>query len=295
VKTLSPFALKALSSVEVSGQTARVTAQLDRKLYLEVNDALEALGGKWSKKLKAHVFDGRTQEDIADSLEDVLACGGFVDKKQELGAFFTPAALADKLVKLADVQVDHTVLEPSAGRGAIVDALVRVTNARYLECVAIELDPANYKALLDSGSDYIFKGDFLLLSTAPAVCSKRGVCTWNLPPETPASFDRIVMNPPFRRGADIEHVLHAWKFLKPGGRLVSVMSEHVHFGSDKRSAEFRAFAAKYSVKLPYDSTLQPLLTRERAWFYSLPAGSFASSGTQVNTVVLVLEKPEAEL
>jgi hypothetical protein len=37
-------------------------------------------------------------------------------------------------------------------------------------------------------------------------------------------FDRVVMNPPFDHGADIKHVEHARKFLKPGGRLVAVVA-----------------------------------------------------------------------
>jgi 16S rRNA G1207 methylase RsmC len=35
------------------------------------------------------------------------------------------------------------------------------------------------------------------------------------------------MNPPFARQADIHHVNHALKFLKPDGLLVSVMSAGV--------------------------------------------------------------------
>ena len=31
-----------------------------------------------------------------------------------------------------------------------------------------------------------------------------------------AQFDAVVMNPPFEKQADIDHVLHAYKMLKPG-------------------------------------------------------------------------------
>ena len=37
-----------------------------------------------------------------------------------------------------------------------------------------------------------------------------------------ALFDRVVMNPPFGAGADIQHITHALKMLKPGGRLVAL-------------------------------------------------------------------------
>ncbi len=36
-------------------------------------------------------------------------------------------------------------------------------------------------------------------------------------PDTLGTFDRILMNPPFERGADAEHVRHAFRFLTPGG------------------------------------------------------------------------------
>jgi len=38
-------------------------------------------------------------------------------------------------------------------------------------------------------------------------------------------FDRIAVIPPLTYEQDIEHVLHAFQMLKPGGRLVAVMSE----------------------------------------------------------------------
>ena len=35
-------------------------------------------------------------------------------------------------------------------------------------------------------------------------------------------FDAVLINPPFAQGADIEHITHALKMLKPGGRLVAL-------------------------------------------------------------------------
>src|SRR3546814_11539820 len=39
-----------------------------------------------------------------------------------------------------------------------------------------------------------------------------------LTPDLIGSFDRIIMNPPFYRGRDIDHVNHAIEFLAPGDR-----------------------------------------------------------------------------
>src|SRR4030042_4964611 len=86
-------------------------------------------------------------------------------------------------------------------------------------------------------------------------------------------YDRVVMNPPFEMQQDIDHVMHAWKFLKPGGRLVSIMSSGVLFRENKKTSEFRNHIDEFG-------------NMER-----LPEGSFKESGTMVNTCIVVLDKP----
>lgn len=81
------------------------------------------------------------------------------------------------------------------------------------------------------------------------------------------TFDRVVMNPPFENASDVAHVLHARRLLKPGGRLVSVVAN----GPRQRAK------------------LEPIAS---AWV-DLPAGSFAESGTGVNTAIVVIDGPDA--
>jgi hypothetical protein len=61
---------------------------------------------------------------------------------------------------------------------------------------------------------------------------------------TGSNFDRVIMNPPFEKEQDIDHVRHAFDLLKPGGRLVTIMSEHGFFASDKKAQEFRDWLHK---------------------------------------------------
>ncbi|WP_424627569.1 hypothetical protein [Bradyrhizobium sp. SYSU BS000235] len=82
-------------------------------------------------------------------------------------------------------------------------------------------------------------------------------------------FDRAVMNPPFPRQADIDHVMHAIGFLKPGGRIVAIMSAAITFRGDTKTTRFR-----------------DLIEERRGFIKPLPTGSFKSSGTMVNTVVV---------
>ncbi len=75
--------------------------------------------------------------------------------------------------------------------------------------------------------------------------------------------------------ADIDHVLHAYKFLKPGGRLVSIMASGVIFRENRKTVEFRK------------------LLNACGTFEHNPVGSFKESGTMVNTVIIVMDKPLA--
>jgi 16S rRNA G1207 methylase RsmC len=89
-------------------------------------------------------------------------------------------------------------------------------------------------------------------------------------------YDRICMNPPFApRQADIRHVSHAMGFLKPGGRLVAIMSAGTMFRQNSLAVAFRA-------------TLGAL----NASFTDLPPGSFKESGTMVNACIVTVELPK---
>lgn len=78
-------------------------------------------------------------------------------------------------------------------------------------------------------------------------------------------FDRVVMNPPFYGKHYAKHVEHAFKFLKPGGTLTAILPATAR----------------------YDHGLL-----DGRWS-DLPVGSFSESGTNINTTVLTMRKPEA--
>lgn len=174
--------------------------------------------------------------------------------------FPTPAHLAARMVELADITHGARVLEPSAGTGRLIQALR--DNGPGYTITAVELDFRMVDHLRVSMSvDDTRQGDFLALTPADLGCP----------------FDRILMNPPFALGADVEHVTHAVQFLKPGGRLVAIMSAGVLFRSDRKTGHFRQ-----------------LVERMGGIMEELPADTFATSGTGVNTVLVVLDAPQAD-
>lgn len=54
-----------------------------------------------------------------------------------------------------------------------------------------------------------------------------------------AKYDRILMNPPFERLQDVDHVKKAYDHLKEGGRVIAIMGESAFFNSTKKAVEFR--------------------------------------------------------
>jgi len=89
-------------------------------------------------------------------------------------------------------------------------------------------------------------------------------------------YDRVIMNPPFAGKADVAHVQHALRFLKPGGVLVSVMSAGVTYRTDRATAGLRE-----------------AVTEAGGAIEQLPLRAFAESGTDAGTVIVTIPKPAA--
>lgn len=265
---ISEDVLAVLSTLSIDGAHVRITEQLDRNLYTKVNKVLEALGGTWTRKVKAHVFPGDAGERI-----ELAITTGEVEVARDIGWFPTPAPLAAKLVELADVRRGHYVLEPSAGTGAIVEAIIKHRPSKVLaieyrhervEVLRAKLDLKDWR---DVGAILMDFMDFECVN----------VRALDLIPATRHDdrFDRVVMNPPFcrsGRGDHLDHVRHAFEMLKPGGVLVSVLPAGIEFRNDRRHRETRGWILEHG-------------TLER-----LPEGSFKSSGTSVNTCVARMER-----
>lgn len=256
MKRLSQEAVTVLGSMETQGNLAFIKAgQLDRKLYAEVNKALEAIGGKWMKKAKAHEFTG----DPRDALDKVIFSGGFTDMKSEFGFFETPLSIADKLAESLQLKPGMSVLEPSAGHGRLVKSIERL-EINGIDYTMVDIQQANVDFLRGVG----YGGSFGKL-----------VCADFLEYNPGQTFDRVAMNPPFARQADLEHVTKALFHTKVGGRLVAIMSAGVQFRENKKTKDFMQMLQDNSSSFGFEA---------------LPEGSFQESGTGVNTVMLMVDK-----
>lgn len=223
--------------------------QLDRKEYLDVKKQLELIGGKWkSGKIQGFVFDS----DPTDLLEQI-SNGEKRNLKKEFQFFETPDHLADRLVELANLDGTEKILEPSAGRGAIVKAIHRELG--YVDVWGYELMPIN-QTFLDKVDHFKLLGsDFLT--------------------ECDTSFDAIIANPPFSKNQDVEHIQKMYEHLNNGGKLVSIASKHWQFAAGKKETAFRKW-----------------LEDVEADVIDIDAGEFKESGTMIATCIIVINKQQ---
>ena len=99
-----------------------------------------------------------------EEMQSALKAGVQVIAAPQL--FPTPPALAERMVEEADIQPNHRVLEPSAGTGAIVDAIRAAIQAAGGQCdiEVVEINPAlaHRLAFHDAlGENRVHPGDFL--------------------------------------------------------------------------------------------------------------------------------------
>lgn len=167
--------------------------------------------------------------------------------------FPTPPQLAQQVAERADLASlaeGSRILEPSAGLGAL-----------YLAARA-ELDRAGLAAawsLVEISPDCAGQL-YRLTETDQAARLIQADFLAQSVTSLGGPFDRILMNPPFAKWSDIRHVNHARQLLAPGGLLVAIVAD----GPRQRAQ------------------LQPAAD---SW-ESLPAGSFKSEGTSVNTALV---------
>jgi len=177
------------------------------------------------------------------------------------GYFPTQTPVIEIMLRRARIENGMKVLEPEAGSGYIADAIRTAYPGAWIH--TIEINPRLRDLLVLKG--YQVLGDDFLSDEWPErfswIDQSRGL------------FDRIVMNPPFERQQDLEHIRHAYKFLATGGILVSVLSPSFEFRSDRKSTEFRDW-----------------LQEVNATWENLPDGAFKASGTGVSTRLLVVER-----
>ncbi|MBR8839138.1 MAG: SAM-dependent DNA methyltransferase [Stigonema ocellatum SAG 48.90 = DSM 106950] len=124
----------------------------------------------------------------------------------KIGDFFpTPESVCQQMIKLANIQQNWRILEPSAGSGNIAEWLIQTHSNIQLEVVEV-----NYilRQILQLKGFNLIGKNFLEFHPTHL-------------------YNACIMNPPFCEL--VEHIYHAWKLLISNGVLVSVVPESVFF------------------------------------------------------------------
>lgn len=108
----------------------------------------------------------------------------------------TPKEAITVMLYEANIEENMTLLEPSAGNGAIVNEIK--TMFPSISICSYEIDEERAK-------------------------NSNSICFDFMKVDTEIKYDRIVMNPPFSEGRWYKHVIHAFNMLLPGGRLVAII------------------------------------------------------------------------
>lgn len=222
--------------------------QFNKKSYAEAKKWIEEAGGSWvGGKTQGFTFPFNPERVFS-----ILNAGKRCNLQQEFQFFETPDHVADWLVMLAGgISENDIVLEPSAGRGALIRAVHRSCPGIIVDCY--ELMPENRELLNQVDNINLRGSDFV------SECGEM--------------YTKIIANPPFTGNQDIEHVKAMYWHLSVGGVLAAITSPHWKLGSEKKCVEFRQW-----------------LDDVRGKTYEIDAGEFKESGTTISTMAIVIQK-----
>lgn len=241
---------KILQNCKWDGQLLTLPqVQFTKKAYLEAKKWIEETGGSWNTSRQ-----GFTWEIEANRVVGILMQGKRCNLQKEFQFFATPDHLADLAVsKFSTLTPDMSILEPSAGRGALIKAVQRRCPGAVVDCY--ELMPENIPFLEKIEGVRILGPDF----------NKCGDGVWQ----------RIIANPPFSGNQDIDHVYMMYDHLQPGGELSVIVSQHWKFAQDNKCTCFRQWLADNNADVT-----------------DIDAGEFKESGTVVATCLVYLKRQQ---
>ncbi|WP_027179815.1 LPD38 domain-containing protein [Maridesulfovibrio bastinii] len=166
--------------------------------------------------------------------------------------FATPEPLGFKMVEWLDLKPGESVLEPSAGHGAI---------ARYF--------PESADITTVESSDELF-------SKMSVICDGRKINDRFENLALVNKYDGIAMNPPFGSGGKtaVDHLAKAFNHLREGGRVVCILPEGP--AADRKFNKwYESEDAEHAHKVAE---------------FGLPAATFGRAGTKVKTRIVVIDK-----
>lgn len=171
----------------------------------------------------------------------------------------TPEHIVQQMQIMIDFKKVRSILEPSAGKGDILDALKgmlklnKLNSPVFIDCV--EIDP-NLRAILKDKGYNVVGQDFLTYQSY-------------------TQYDLIVMNPPFKDGD--KHLLKALEMCKNGGQVCCILNaETLRNPCTVYRQDLSRKLTEYNAKIKYISN----------------GFSAAERKTDVDTAIVYVDIPE---
>lgn len=238
--------IEALSNVE---QLEQCVSPLEEEFFKRVNEKQErtkkAMTPKEKDNLRLELFGSglasfskKIESEVQETNDDLKKILDQSEEKRKktlekaivnnLQEYFTPPFIADEMLRRIGIYSDKRdgirVLEPSAGEGALMLPLIRrmAEGKQFLKIDLVEYAEDNRKIL-----QQYKQGDMIELM------NQRNFLKF----VPSASYDYIVMNPPFhlrrknfsklykRDIYDVDFVKRAFGMLKVGGKLIAITSQ----------------------------------------------------------------------
>jgi len=233
----------------------RARAKYGDKYPSDYNDRV---WGSWGDYNAAHAWADRVISGVDNTERDAERKIAGLEQNAKFakirGFFPTPRAVADLMLEHVNLTEGDLVLEPSAGSGALCDMIAEYFPRATLH--AVEVSHMLREILTLKGHELI------------------GRDIYDLDPvDSIGKYDAIIMNPPFEKMQDADHVRFCYAMLKSGGTLVSVMSPSPFHNSTHAAADFRSWFDTFGGEK-----------------FDLPVGSFKKSGTGVSSCFIVISK-----
>lgn len=176
----------------------------------------------------------------------------------------TPMKLINKMLSNLDFKYVKTVLEPSAGRGDLVEGITKqfdntrnYRNTKKYDIDLIELDE-NLRYILQGKNYRVIADDFLSFDTFK-------------------KYDAIIMNPPFSNGD--KHLLKAIEMQQNGGKIVCILNAE-------------------TLKNPYSNTRKDLITKLEKFNakveYIQDAFTTSERKTSVEIALIYIDIPKSD-
>lgn len=182
-----------------------------------------------------------SEQERLHRIQDLQRIAGAEESKDE--QFFpTPlSVIEENVVPNLMLQPGMHILEPSAGRGDIADA---IRNA----CPDCRIDVAEIGAvrreLLELKGYRVVGSDFWNVGVTGAEGDKGR----SLDERYKGSYDAVAMNPPFDKGVGMAHVKRAYEFLRPGGRLVAILPARNLNGTSREAVSFQDWTKRHGAE-----------------------------------------------